>query len=43
MTQKGKRYECRKCTKEIFVMREGSNPGPPLCCGFTMNEIVSKF
>jgi hypothetical protein len=43
MTQRGKMYECRKCSKEILVMREGKNLGPPMCCGFSMNEIKAKI
>lgn len=43
VTQKGKIYECRKCTKELLITREGSNPSPPFCCGRTMSEVKAKF
>ena len=43
MSEKGKRYECKKCAKEILVMREGKSSAPPICCGRNMMEIASKL
>lgn len=43
MTQTGKRYECKKCSKEILVMREGKTAAPPICCGKNMMEVISKL
>jgi len=43
MSQKSKTFECKKCLKEVLVLKEGRHPGPPFCCGLTMKEIRSMF
>ena len=38
MEQEGKIFICKKCGKEIKVLKEGMNPGSPICCGDPMEE-----
>ena len=36
MKQEGKEFECKKCEKEVKVLKEGKNPDAPYCCGDEM-------
>ena len=37
MTQDGKEFVCQLCGKEVIVLKEGSNPAAPFCCGQEMD------
>ncbi len=36
MEQEEEIFICKKCGKEIKVLKEGMNPSPPMCCGDPM-------
>ena len=36
MEQEGKEFVCKKCGKEVKVLKEGKNPAAPYCCGDEM-------
>lgn len=36
MAQEEKIFICKKCGKEIQILKEGNNPNPPVCC----NELM---
>ena len=39
MGQEGKEFTCKKCGKELRVLKEGGNPSAPYCCGEEMHAI----
>ena len=34
--QEEKEFVCKKCGKEVKVLKEGGNPSAPYCCGEEM-------
>lgn len=34
--QEKKEFVCKKCGKEVRVLKEGENPSAPYCCGEEM-------